>query len=216
MEANQAESISFPGGVNFARTGKMTFDSLVSVDVVLPALVAAQTNGALTTRTDNDTGVVTLSTGHGIATSDVVDVYWSGGVRYGMTATVAGNLVTVDGGAGDNLPVLSTTITAVAKQVEMNPLDLDGDTAQVIAVVYRNASDTGANAHMDLQDSGAASIRAADLVHETTYGGLDEFADIENGDTNNYTGNPITVGYFSHDSTEAASVFVRAGLVVTQ
>ena len=49
--------------------------------------VSAGKAGSLTTRTDNDTGVATLAGGHGIVTSDKVDVFWAGGRRYGMTAT---------------------------------------------------------------------------------------------------------------------------------
>lgn len=69
--------------------------------------------GTLTTRTDDDTGVCTLQTGHGIASSDIVDVYFTGGVRYGMVATVSGNAVTVDGGAGSNLPSSSAAVYVV-------------------------------------------------------------------------------------------------------
>ena len=215
MEAYQTKGISL-GGVSFNRANAIEFDALTKYEVTLAALVTAQTGGTLSSRTDDDTGDVTLSSGHGIVTSDKVDVYWAAGVRYGMTATVAGAVVTVDGGAGDVLPAASTTGMAVVKQTELNPLDLDGDNADVIAVVYRNALDITAKAHADFQDSGSATIREVDLVHETEYGGLDETADIAGGDTNNYTGNPVTKGFFSHDSTQAGKIYVLAGLTVTQ
>lgn len=74
--------------------------------------------GALTTRTDNDTGVLTMVTGHGIITADKVDVFWANpdgtrGCRYNMDATVAGDAVSIDGGAGDNLPADETDVTAM-------------------------------------------------------------------------------------------------------
>lgn len=94
----------------------------LTFDLSLPAAKA----GSLTTRTDDNTGVATLSTGHGIVSSDVVDVYWSGGYRRGMTATVSGNLVTVDGGAGSILPVQTTAVT-VSKQVVLPTPTFDGD-----------------------------------------------------------------------------------------
>lgn len=213
--AYQSNTISI-GDVSLARANAISYDALVSYDVALAALNAAQTTGTLGTRTDDDTGIITLGGSHGIITSDVVDVYWSGGMRYGMTATVSVNDVTVDGGAGDVLPAQDTASMAVVKRTELNPLDIDGDAAQVIAVVYRNPLDTTANAHADFQDSGNATIREVDLVHETAYGGMSEVADIAGGDTNNYTGNPITKGFFSHDSTQAGTVLVRAGLIVTQ
>jgi len=77
----------------------------------------------LTTRTDDDTGVVTFAVygllttsdeahtgvvtaaGHGLAVGDHADVFWSGGARDHMDVTaVNGSAVTVDGGTGDNLP----------------------------------------------------------------------------------------------------------------
>lgn len=73
--------------------------------------------GSLTTRTDNDTGVATMVAGHGFVTNDVVDVYWDGGVRYNMTATVATNAVTVDGGAGDNLPAQATALVVSLRRI---------------------------------------------------------------------------------------------------
>lgn len=84
-------------------------------DNVLPA---AKT-GQLTTRTDNDTGTLSMAGGHGILDGDRLDVYWSGGHRRGMTVgTVAGNSVPVDGGAGDNLPTNLTSITAAVPSEE--------------------------------------------------------------------------------------------------
>lgn len=87
----------------------------ISSDVAIPfslSIPAAKT-GTLTTRTDNDTGVLTMSAGHGIITGQRLDVFWSGGSRIGMTVgTVATNSVPIDGGSGDNLPLNNTAITA--------------------------------------------------------------------------------------------------------
>lgn len=69
--------------------------------------------GTLTTRTDNDTGVITTTNTPAIITGDRVDVYWSGGQRRGMAATVSGSAVTVDAGSGTNLPTASTVISVV-------------------------------------------------------------------------------------------------------
>jgi hypothetical protein len=88
-----------------------------AIERASPSVPAAKT-GSLTTRTDADTGVCTMDPGHGFATSDKLDVFWSGGRRRNMTATVATNAVTVDGGSGDNLPVVNTAVT-VAKPTEV-------------------------------------------------------------------------------------------------
>jgi len=81
--------------------------------------IGAAKSGSLTTRTDNNTGVLTMNTGHGITTGQRLDVYWSDGLRYGMTVgTVSVNSVPIDLGGGDNLPVLNTAITAMVPQQE--------------------------------------------------------------------------------------------------
>jgi hypothetical protein len=90
-------------------------------------------SGTLSTRTDNDTGVITLAEGHGITALDVVDVYWSGGLRYGMTVSdPQATTIAVDVGAGDNLPTQgAAVIVCVRKSVAM---PLDGDLLTVLAV----------------------------------------------------------------------------------
>lgn len=207
--ARGLKSFQFPGYSFSDNQSSVSFISSLAVEKPLAAIAAAQV-GTLSTRTDNDTGIATLSTGHGIETLDVVDVYWSGGVRYGMDATVSGNAVTVDGGAGDNLPVQDTAVTVVVQTaIEVN---FDGDDAQIIGIFYRNPSDTGAKAHLDLQDSGDATIEEVDLAHETANGGCNNQWNIAAGDTNVFTGNRITHGAASHDSTSAGTLYILVGI----
>lgn len=208
--AQETRSFTFPGYSFNDQSAAVSFDSISGYEVPLAA-VSANNVGTLDTRTDDDTGIVGLASGHTISDSDTVDVYWSGGLRYGMTATVCGNDVTVDGGAGDALPVATTSCTVVT-QTEINPLNLDGDNAEIVGVFYRNASDTGAKAHIDFQDSGSAPVNELDLVHETANGGCDQIVNISAGDTNTYTGNPITKGFASHDSASAGTLYVLAGI----
>ncbi len=88
-----------------------------------PTLGAAKV-GELTTRTDNNTGILTMAAGHGITTAARLDVYWTNtdgtqGYRYGMVVgTVSGNTVPIDLGGGDNLPLVNTAITAMVPQEE--------------------------------------------------------------------------------------------------
>lgn len=208
--AQEQRSFGFPGYQFNDQSAAVDFESSLAFTKTVPAILAAQT-GTLTTRTDDDTGVATLSTGHGIETGDVVDVYFAAGVRYGMDATVATNAVTVDGGAGDALPTQDDAVTVVL-QLDWE-INFDGDDAQIIGVLYRNSSDTGAKGSLDLQDTDSASIEALDLVHETANGGLDNITNISAGDTNVYAGNRITVGKITHDSLSAATAYVLVGLV---
>ena len=91
-------------------------------------------------------------------------------------------------------------------------MNFDGDTLKIIGIFYRNTSDTGAKAHLDLQDAGDASIEEVDIVHEKANGGLNRIWDIENGDTNVFSGNRITHGAASHDSLYAGKLFILAGI----
>jgi len=209
-QAQKAWSFAFPGySFNSDGENNVTFVGTVGVQQTLAALVAAQ-SGTLTTRTDDDTGVATLSTGHTIESDDVVDIYWAAGVRHGMTATVATNAVTVDGGTGDALPDQDTACTVVLQTaVEVN---FDGDDAQIIGIFYRNPSDTGAKAHLDLQDTDDNSIEEIDLVHEKANGADAAIYDIANGDTNVFTGARITHGAASHDSLYAATLYILVGI----
>ena len=81
---------------------------------------------------------------HGLTTSDLVDLFWEDGARYGCTiSTVDSETLTITGGAGDDIPT-----TAVADGLEVATsagvnvdLDLDGDLAKLIAL---SASQRGA------------------------------------------------------------------------
>ncbi len=91
--------------------------------------------GTLSTRTDDDTGIVTIASGHGVTTNDTIDVLWAAGKIYGMTVSASDSTtVTLDGGDGDALPVanasvsirLSTKISArVARSIVDAMADVD-------------------------------------------------------------------------------------------
>lgn len=95
--------LSFPTSV--------TVSSALAIPLSVSLSVAA--TGTLTTRTDNTTGTLTMAGGHGITTGARLDLYWTGGSRRGITVgTVSVNSVPFSAGAGDNLPVATTAITA--------------------------------------------------------------------------------------------------------
>ena len=77
--------------------------------------------------------------GHGIQTGDKIDVFWTGGRRYGMAATVAGDNVTLAGGGGDNLPANGTSVMLceeTAVNAAFDPADL---TAILVNVTNRTS-----------------------------------------------------------------------------
>ena len=75
------------------------------------ALIAGGAAATLTVRTDNTSGSITASTGHGITTAQVVDLYWVGGQRRGViVGTVATNVIPFSGGLGDVLPAAAFAV----------------------------------------------------------------------------------------------------------
>jgi hypothetical protein len=106
--------------------------------VIQSQQIAAAQAGTLTTRTDADTGVITMdASGHTITVTPTVAVYWTDATsgltkcRRGMTVSdVSGDEVTIDGGSGDDLPALSTAVM-VAIEVSMNA-DVTGDDVKAV------------------------------------------------------------------------------------
>lgn len=184
------------GGVAIQKTIVRQADSAVSAEITLPAGKA----GTLTTRTDDNTGEATLGTGHGIESADVVDVYWDGGMRYGMTVgTVDGNDVPLDGGTGDNLPAQGTAVV-VTKQVPIN-VAIDGDAAEIIGLSLE-MSDPSATSkgHVLFEDSDGDDIAAIPLSANQPL-----VYDLAGGASNPFTGDPIVSAAASNGSSSASA-----------
>lgn len=149
-------------------------------------LSAAKT-GTLSTRTDNNTGTLTMDSGHGITTGQIIDIYWSGGVQRTVTVgTVSTNSVPIDLGIGDNLPIATTAITAVVQKA-IN-LAVDGDNTKIIAVVLETVTKSLRTAgNVQFLDAAGDVIAEIDLVTN-----VPQVWDIEGGSANPFTGDPIT------------------------
>ena len=144
------------GGIAINSVISRTDEGQAGQEVTLPAA----SGGTLTTRTDDDTGVITLTAGHDIVTGKV-DVYWADGVAYGMDAVVTVNSCTIDLGAGDNLPDAETVVT-VANQVDIN-IEIVGDDLIVLAL------QSSLRSSVDLHDSGSSSLLALELLAAEAY-----------------------------------------------
>ena len=169
------------GGCIINKTINRSADHPNPYEVTLPVGKA----GTLGTRTDDNTGIVT-SNAHGYNNADVVDVYWNGGVHYGMTVSnVATNALDIDAGAGDNLPEANVAVV-VTKQVQINTV-IDGDTSKMIAICAEYANSLSVTAaHLDFQDSGNVTVKEIDLVANQPY-----TWDGNSGQANPLTGNAI-------------------------
>lgn len=158
-----------------------------SGSIALEDTLSEAKSGTLTTRTDNNTGTLTMAGGHGFTDGQIIDIYWSGGVQRSVTVgTVATNSVPIDSGIGDNLPADETAITAVV-QKSIN-LAIDGDNAKFIAVILETLDKTlRTAANVQFRDAAADVIAEIDLVAN-----VPQVWDIEGGSANPFTGDPIT------------------------
>lgn len=181
-----------------------TGDDLIDVEVTLPAGKA----GTLTTRTDDETGVVTVASGHGITASDTVDVYWSTGRRYGVDVTATdATTISIDLGAGDNLPTQSTVVV-VCKQVVVNKA-IDGDNLAILALLIDVAASTGFGTRITFFDAisagGSAVGSGVDLDPNVPV-----VYDVAGGAATPITGNPVLSLVASNgDGTNAATLRIQ-------
>lgn len=175
-------------------------DGIISKSVTLDP---AKT-GNLTTRTDANTGALTMVTGHGITTAARLDVYWTGGCRYGMTVgTVATNSVPIDGGAGDVLPADESAITAMVPSEEVFAVDGDDVVGlEIYSTVYGT---------IILADGSDASLLVKQIGGSAN---TDQkaYAWFEDRDpVNPIAGDTVAAVFFSHgSSTTAANMRVQA------
>ena len=152
--------------------------------------------GTLTTRTDNDTGVVTVGAGHGLVTADKVDVYFDGGQRRQMAVSVAGNLITIDGGSGGNLPLLNAPVTLMKEHPE--PFSVIGNNVKALAAECKTA-----RGFVTFRDGAGAEIAFFDLtsVDTATWDNL-------NGVANPLAGATVsTVCFTQSDATNARKMY---------
>ncbi len=194
MTINESASVL---GLTFPTKTTVTADGNVSK---APTVAAAKT-GTLTTRTDANTGELTMAASHGITTGARLDLYWSGGSRRGVVVgTVATNAVPIDLGAGDNLPTVSTAITAMVPTEEA--FAVDGDTVSAIAL-YSDQAGQIVFCLTDNTEVKAYSVGGAVGATQSTFWTADRDA------TNPLAGADITKVYFSH-GTSTASASMRA------
>jgi hypothetical protein len=138
------------------------------------------------------TASATLPAGHGLATG-TYDVYWDGGMRYGVTGTIAVNALDLDNsGDGDDWPV-STTDIIISEQATQVNIALDGDAAEQFACI------STVRGQLSLYDASDNLIASLALSASEPYAWDSDQA------TNPFTGDPITYAYVTNGTTAAGS-----------
>lgn len=146
------------GGISMLSTINRSADGQVGHDVTLPAATA----GTVSSYTAGPPEQWTLNLpGHGLAVSDIIDVYWDAGRRYGMQVVdVTGDDVTIQDGStagGDNIPTTQGYAVTASRQTTIDT-DFDGDLLTLIGALAK------ARAHLGFFDAGGALVLSVDLT----------------------------------------------------
>lgn len=149
-------------------------------------------------KTDANTAACNLAAGHGY-TNGKVDVYWTGGMRYGVDMTVSTNALALDGGAGTDFPASAATDVIVCKTQQINTA-IDGDNSKLFVV------NSTQRASVNFKSAADATIRQIELVADSPY-----IWNASSRQTNPLTGDPITVCYASNGTTTAAVLDILSG-----
>lgn len=159
--------------------------------------------GTLSTRTDNNTGVITVDDAdHDITTADLVAIFWeiqtspvqaSAGRRRLVTVTaVAGAAITVDLGSGDNLPILTSAV--IITPMEPVNVNVDGDDVEALLLGTNGYE----SVYAVVADDDATLMLFADVAAEESYIWISSL-----GTTNPVAGSVIGKIWCSHNNVTA-------------
>lgn len=190
------------GGYSSSKSYVVSGDHPNAYEITLPVAHAVSS----WVKTDADTAAGNLTSGHG-QTSGTYDVYWTGGARYGVDVTVSTNALALDGGTGTDFPASATSTVVICKQVAINTA-IDGDAVQLgyIKLGYLDEA-TVARGRLLFEDASGDDIADLD-TSDGINANVTNVYNIANGDTNPFTGDPITVCHASHSNTAAAATLV--------
>lgn len=182
-------------GVSIQKSITRTADHPNPYEVTLPVAHAVSS----WVKTDANTAAGNLAGGHG-QTDGKFDVYWTGGRRVDVDGTIVTNALSLDGGSGDDFPASANTSVVVCKQVTVNTA-IDGDAIKLAALSLEYSDETAASRGRLLFEDGAAD----DIADVSLVGNAPLVYDIDGGQTNPFTGDPITVCRASHENTSLAA-----------
>lgn len=184
------------GGKSFDAAVDVFANVLVAVNPVTK--VPAGKTGVVAVRTSASVGTLTLATGHGVTTATPrLDLSWLEGTtrkwrRGCVVGTVATNSVPVTGGAGDDLPLVSTAIVASV------PVGVDvaftGDNAVLLGV---KSDKVGQVTFVDDADVEIASYQLDAAIGQT-------WAAVEGAD-NPFAGAVPAKAHWSNGASDAAA-----------
>jgi hypothetical protein len=204
-QANYSYSINV-GGLSASKSVTRSADHPNVYSVELPAAKAVTS----WVKTDANTAACVLPAGHGYSNGKF-DVYWDGGQRYDVDGTITTNDLALDGGSGTDFPASATATVRVFRQVTINT-QIDGDAVKIgfIKLGYTDAA-TSARGRLLFEDAAGDDIADLD-TSDGINANAPKIFDVEGGDTNPLTGDPIATCDASHSNTSAAATLEIATL----
>lgn len=186
-------------GVVYTRSNTIISNGVVSYS---PSVPAAKT-GNLTTRTNDTDGTLTMDTGHGFVTADILDLYWGTGQRCNVVVgVVAGDSVPISGGSGDNLPEDESEITAMERNIAEDDYTFTGTDARAIVM----SSPVPAAVHLVAADGTTVHLSVPLVADDGNPSKYVYTWHNENGVPNPITGDAIARIYVTHGSELAQTV----------
>ncbi len=191
-------SVSGIGGAISASFNR-TADGGSAREVSIPAGKA----GTLSTRTDNETGTLTLGSGHGIVTGQIIDLYWATGARYGITVgTVSGSSVPIgadNSGSGSNLPTAATAIVASPRVNVEVPLAAANMQFLAVQMLFSSPLVTSAGVIRFFD------VSSTEIITIALEAGVPKIYDIIGGDDIPFGGDISAYAFVSHGFSAAAA-----------
>jgi len=190
------------GSVSISNAVTRTADGDISIE---PTVNTAKALSSWT-KSSGTEGGGNLAPGHGWS-SGKGDVYWTGGRRYDVDVTISTDAVTLAAGSGNDYPANADATVVLAMHKEVN-CAIDGDLLEIIGFCFASTTaNSTARGHIHAEDVGAAVI--ADLDFDANE---PRVWDIDAGQTNTFTGNPITKLYITMDSATETVTLQVSGL----
>lgn len=191
------------GGIFVNESRVISADGLIAAEPVLNLAFPVSD----WVKTDANTAAGNLAGGHG-QTTGVFDVYWDGGRRYGVTVTITTNALALDGGDGDDFPDSANATVAVCKQKQINAA-VDGDALGVFVLNLKfDDKEIDSVGHATFKDAAGDVIAEIDLDANVT-----QLWNIEAGQTNPFTGDPVVAVYASQANQSTAPTLQIVGAV---
>lgn len=191
------------GGVSISANAKRTGDGSIGVE---PTLAVAKALSSWV-KTDANTAAGNLTTGHGLTTG-TYDVYWTGGARFDVAATITVDAVALDGGSGTDFPANGNTTVVLAPQTPFN-VSIDGDNLSIVGIKLHYDSTSVASAGRVLFEDAAND----DILDLELVGNVPQVWDVYGGSANPFAGDPITHGKASHANTSSVPKLKICGAV---